>query len=53
VASLPNPDNVRVDERVNTQTQIDWDINPSHRLTAMVTFAPENTNYANIDTFDP
>jgi len=53
VPSLPNPDNVRVDERVNTQTQIDWDINPSHRLTAMVTFAPENTNYANIDTFDP
>jgi hypothetical protein len=53
VASLPNPNNVRVDERINTQTQIDWDINPSNRLTAMVTFDPENTNYANIDTFDP
>ena len=53
VPSLPNPNNIRVDERINTQTQIDWDINPSNRLTAMVTFDPENTNYANIDTFDP
>ena len=53
VPSLPNPNNVRVDERINTQTQIDWDINRSHRLTAIVTFAPENTNYVNIDTFDP
>ena len=53
VPSLPNPNNIRVDERINTQTQIDWDINPSNRLTAMVTFDPDNTNYANIDTFDP
>ncbi len=53
VPSLPNPNNVRVDERVNTQTQLDWDINPSHRLTAILTLDPENTNYANIDTFDP
>jgi hypothetical protein len=53
VPSLPNPNNVRVDERVNTQTQIDWDVSPRHRVTATVTFAPENTNYANIDTFDP
>jgi hypothetical protein len=53
VPSLPNPNNVRVDERINTQTQLDWDINPSHRLTAIFTLDPENTNYANIDTFDP
>jgi carboxypeptidase family protein/TonB-dependent receptor-like protein len=53
VPSLPNPNNVRVDERINTQTQLDWDINPSHRLTAILTLDPENTNYANIDTFDP
>jgi len=51
--SLPNPNNVRVDERINTQTQIDWDINPSHRLTTTLTLDPENTNYANIDTFNP
>jgi hypothetical protein len=51
--SLPNPNNVRVDERINTQTQIDWDINPSHRLTAILTLDPENINFANIDTFNP
>jgi hypothetical protein len=53
VPSLPNPNNVRIDQRVNTQTQIDWDINPSNRLTAILTLSPENTDYANIDTFDP
>lgn len=51
--SLPNPNNVRVDERINTQTQIDWDIDPSHRVTGILTLDPENTNYANIDTFNP
>jgi Carboxypeptidase regulatory-like domain/TonB dependent receptor/TonB-dependent Receptor Plug Domain len=51
--SLPNPNNVRVDQRVNTQTQLDWDINPSHRLTAILTLDPQNTNYANINTFNP
>jgi hypothetical protein len=53
VPSLPNPNNVRVEKRINTQTQIDWDINPSHRVTAILTFDPQDTNYANIDTFDP
>ena len=53
VPSLPNPNNVRKDQRVNTQTQIDWDINPSNRFTAILTFDPQNTNYANIDTFNP
>jgi Carboxypeptidase regulatory-like domain/TonB dependent receptor len=53
VPSLPNPNNVRVDERINTQTQIDWDSNSSNRFTAIITLDPENTNYANIDTFDP
>jgi len=51
--SLPNPNNVRIDQRVNTQTQIDWDINSSHRLTAILTFDPDNTTHANIDTFNP
>jgi hypothetical protein len=53
VPSLPNPNNVRVDQRVNTQTQLDWDIHPAHRLTAILTLDPENTTYANIDTFNP
>jgi Carboxypeptidase regulatory-like domain/TonB dependent receptor len=51
--SLPNPNNVLVDQRVNTQTQLDWDINPSHRLTTILTLAPQNTWYANINTFNP
>jgi len=50
--SLPNPDNIRIDERVSTQTQLDWDANPSHRVTAMLTLDPQNT-YGNIDTFNP
>ena len=53
VSSLPNPNNVRVDQRVNTQTQLDWDINRSHRLTLILTVDPEDTTYANIDTFNP
>ena len=51
--SLPNPDNIRIDERINTQTQLDWDINSSHRLTGIFTLDPVNTQHANIDTFNP
>jgi carboxypeptidase family protein/TonB-dependent receptor-like protein len=51
--SLPNPNNIRIDQRVNTQTQLDWDIDSSHRITAILTLDPENTTYANIDTFNP
>jgi hypothetical protein len=51
--SLPNPNNIRVEERINTQTQLDWDINSSHRLTGIFTFDPQNTQHANIDTFNP
>ena len=51
--SLPDPDNIRIDERVNTQTQLDWDANRSHRLTAIFTLDPQDTTYANIDTFNP
>lgn len=53
VPSLPNPNNIRVDQRVNTQTQLDWDVNPSHRLTAILTLDPQNTDYANINQFNP
>jgi hypothetical protein len=53
VPSLPNPDNVRVDERVNTHTQLDWDITSRHRMTVMLTADPQNTDYVNIDTFNP
>ncbi len=53
VPSLPNPNNVRVDERGNSHTQIDWDLTANHHLTSMLTVDPQNTSYANIDTFDP
>jgi hypothetical protein len=51
--SLPDPNNVRVDQRANTQTQLDWDINRTQRLTTILTLDPQNTRYANIDTFNP
>ena len=53
VPSLPNPDNVRIVERINTYTQLDWDPSPSHRLTAVFALDPQNTYYANINTFNP
>jgi Carboxypeptidase regulatory-like domain/TonB-dependent Receptor Plug Domain/TonB dependent receptor len=51
--SLPNPNNIRIDERINTQSQLDWNLNASHRLTATLTLDPQDTTYANIDTFNP
>ena len=51
--SLPNPNNIRIDQRINSQTQIDWDVNSSHRLTGIFTLDPQNSSYANIDTFNP
>src|SRR4029077_5912273 len=53
VPSLPNPNNVRVDERGNSHTQNDWPITANHHLTSMLTVDPQNISYANIDTFDP
>jgi hypothetical protein len=53
VPSLPNPDNVRIVEKINTYTQLDWDPSPSHRLTAVFALDPQNTYYANINTFNP
>jgi len=51
--SLPNPNNVRVEESVTTYTQLDWRPVPNHQLTAILTTDPRNTNFANIDTFNP
>lgn len=53
VPSLPNPDNIRVVEKINTYTQLDWDPSPNHRLTAVFALDPQNTSYANINTFNP
>lgn len=53
VPSLPDPDNVRIVEKINTYTQLDWTTSASHRLTAVVALDPQNTDYANINTFNP
>jgi hypothetical protein len=53
VWSLPDPNNMRIEEKVNTYTQFDWDATPRHRLTAVLTVDPQNIDYANMDTFDP
>jgi len=53
VPSLPDPDNVRVQERVNSHTQIDWDITDRQRFTAVLTADPQQTDFATIDTFNP
>jgi hypothetical protein len=53
VPSLPNPNNVRIVEKVNTYTQLDWLPSASHRFTTVLAFDPQNTDYANINTFNP
>jgi hypothetical protein len=53
VPSLPNPNNVRLVEKINTYTQLDWDPSASHRLTAVLALDPQNMDYANINTFNP
>lgn len=53
VPSLPDPDNVRIVEKINTYTQLDWNPSVSHRFTAVVALDPQNTDYANINTFNP
>jgi hypothetical protein len=53
VPSLPDPNNVRIVEKINTYTQLDWTPSASHRLTAVVALDPQNTEYANINTFNP
>ena len=53
VPSLPSPDNVRAVESANTYTQIDWNATANHLFTVALTTDPQNTNFANIDTFNP
>jgi hypothetical protein len=53
VPSLPNPNNVRVVETVTSYTQLDWNPKPNQQFTAVVTIDPQNTKFANLDTFNP
>ena len=53
VPSLPDPNNVRVVEKINTYTQLDWDPSANHRFTAVLALDPQNVDYADINTFNP
>lgn len=53
VPSLPNPNNVRIVEKVNTYTQLDWNPSANQRFTAVLALDPQNTDYADINTFNP
>jgi len=51
--SLPNPDNVRAEKSATTYTQLDWLPTSNHRVTGVLTTDPRDTDFANINTFNP
>jgi hypothetical protein len=51
--SLPDPNNVRVVESVTTYTQLDWNLNPNQQFSVSLTTDPQDTDFANINTFNP
>ena len=51
--SIPDPNNVRIVEKVNSYTQLDWNSTPNQRFSASVALDPQDTFYATINTFDP
>ena len=53
VYSIPDPYNVRIVEKVNSYTQLDWNPSANQRFTAAVALDPQNTAYATINTFNP
>jgi hypothetical protein len=53
VRSLPDPGNVRVEERFNTHTQVDWNMTPTQLFTAVLSADPQETDFATINTFNP
>jgi outer membrane receptor protein involved in Fe transport len=53
VPSLPDPDNVRIVEKVNSYTQLDWNPLANQHFTTVLAFDPQDTHYATINTFNP
>jgi carboxypeptidase family protein/TonB-dependent receptor-like protein len=51
--SIPDPDNVRIVEKVNSYTQVDWNPSANQRFSAALALDPQDTFYANINTFNP
>ncbi len=53
VPSLPDPNNVRIVEKINSYSQLDWNASADHRFSTVFALDPQNTEYANINTFNP
>jgi Carboxypeptidase regulatory-like domain/TonB-dependent Receptor Plug Domain/TonB dependent receptor len=53
VPSLPDPNNVRIVEKINTYSQFDWNPLASQRFTVVFALDPQDTRYATINTFNP
>ena len=51
--SIPDPNNVRIVEKVNSYTQLDWNPSANQRFSASLALDPQDTFYANINTFNP
>jgi len=51
--SIPDPDNVRIVEKINSYTQVDWNPTANQRFSASVALDPQDTFYATINTFNP
>ena len=53
VYTLPFPDNQKVQQGVNSFSQLDWILSSKHYVTATVHVAPERLQYVNLDFFNP
>jgi len=51
--SLPDPNNVRAVESFTTYTQLDWSLKPNQQFSVSLTTDPQDTDFANINTFNP
>lgn len=53
VRTLPHPNREMKTESINSFTQLDYIVNPTHTVTATLHIAPKKILYANLNYFDP
>src|SRR6516165_4795846 len=53
VYSIPDPNNVRIVEKINSYTQLDWNASAKQRFSVSLALDPQNIDYTNINTFNP
>jgi hypothetical protein len=53
VRTLPHPNREMKTESVNSFTQLDYIVSPTHTLTGTIHIAPKKILYANLNYFDP